>query len=156
MRKGKGKSKGKGKGKGIHSFPKGGKGKTVTFSSNPPYVIPEVKSAHEARKGGFCAAMNYREPTNPSFTYCYPCHQKGRERGFIIDKDNRKVPVPKKEQKDGKRAFEAFLEGISEEEMRGILEHSQTNLNANATEIEQGQSSAEKLKAFLAAKRSRV
>ena len=64
--------------------------------------------------------------------------------------------MPKKAQKDGKRTFEAFLEGISEEEMRGILEHSQSNLNANATEIEQGQSSAEKLKAFLAAKRFRV
>ena len=156
-RKGKGRSKGKGKGKGNYSFPKGGKG-NAPFSPNPPYIanVAEEKSAHEAQKGGFCAAKGCKSTTNPSFTYCYPCHQEGKEKGFIIDKDNRKVTVPKKVQNDGKRAFEAFLEGISEEEMQGILGHSQTTLNANATEIEQSQSSAEKLKSFLAAKKFRV
>jgi hypothetical protein len=89
---GKGKSKGKSEGKGGERDwkGKGGKGKESKGGrGTQPYRHDRVCDAIHCTKGVF----------NPH-QFCYPCHQNGLNKGFIIKKDGVKLPLSRSQRND--------------------------------------------------------
>jgi hypothetical protein len=168
---GKGKFGGYGNGKGKYGTqkgkPKGGKGKYGGNPYNPrgqynnyrPYGSPKGGvngpirdptrnpfEANEASGTRICSAKDCQAISNAAFMFCYNCHQKGKEQGFLMDKSSRRIPINHSKSSGNdtpspksKRAYEAFLETLSEEQ-RGMLQEGELlpHLNANATTMEGG------------------
>ena len=87
-----------------------------------------------------CAEANCRGSANDAFTFCYPCHQKGKAQGYLIDKSGKRITIkesnnPNLPKSKTKRAFEAMCEGFTEAQMEEMMRPA--SLEANATTMSQ-------------------
>jgi hypothetical protein len=98
----------------------GGRGWHVRDPTKDPFEANEVTS----RK---CAAKGCSTPANAAFLFCYACHQKGKEQGYLVDKSNQKITIAAAgkgggDQPHQKRAYEAFCDTLSPEQKRLLKE----------------------------------
>jgi hypothetical protein len=123
--------KGRGGKGGYHpkGYPKGqpkGKGKGVLDAMREKAML-----ANEANTAT-CAAKGCTQPSNLAFRFCYPCHQKGKQQGYLLDKHERKVVIrpssfsnPNHDKTKHKRAFEAMCDSLTEDQMSMIVQGGQ-------------------------------
>jgi hypothetical protein len=117
-----------------HGYGRGGKGgyrAKGSFRSGYPkgrgkgYLDAMKEKAMSANEANMtpCAAKGCTQPTNIAFRFCYSCHQKGKQQGYLIDNQGRKVSIKPKSTHNPthKRAFEAICDSLSEDQMASIV-----------------------------------
>jgi hypothetical protein len=117
-----------------HGYGRGGKGGYTakgSFRSGYPkgrgkgYLEAMKEKSMSANEANMtpCAAKGCSQPTNIAFRFCYSCHQTGKQQGYLVDNQGRKVSIKPKSTHSPthKRAFEAICDSLSEGQMASIV-----------------------------------